>query len=214
MLFTLLTAGIIGMSFARLTILVFDMAEDESPGVIEHRLTLTDQIMCAMPKPGVVIAPDDAASGGVFAPAKWPAASLPYWFGPMCGSALYSPCYDGEMSKDALSKLIDLGPETPTKDDAREAVSRDAECYICFDRDADSVFLPCGHSGTCYRCAIENTARCETCPCCRKVVEQVVTYDGSKPTKTEGGRITFPVTGPRKQTKFHAPPVCATSLAQ
>ena len=59
----------------------------------------------------------------------------------------------------------------------------------------DSVHLPCGHAGICYSCAIENVARCETCPCCRAAVDQVVVYDRAS-RRTRGKDAIFRVVGP------------------
>ena len=79
--------------------------------------------------------------------------------------------------------------------DAVDAVDAAGLCYICCDRPMDSVLLPCGHSGACYACAVENVARTELCPCCRGAVDQIVVYDPAS-RKDEDGNAVFRVVGP------------------
>lgn len=103
--------------------------------------------------------------------------------------------FDDDNSTEPASRA-----KTDEADDAVDAPRRHQgtsdECYICFDRAMNSVLLPCGHSGTCYECAIENVARCESCPCCRHSVNQVVVYDPMSRTRRPDGTTSFPVIGP------------------
>lgn len=47
------------------------------------------------------------------------------------------------------------------------------ECKICYDNEADIVFLPCGHLTTCETCA----SRVRTCPICRSYIHnKIKTY--------------------------------------
>ena len=48
-------------------------------------------------------------------------------------------------------------------------VDDDAVCVICFDNPPDSVFMPCGHAGICYECAVDLYKNSESCYLCRKV---------------------------------------------
>ena len=42
-------------------------------------------------------------------------------------------------------------------------------CMVCFENQADSVFLECGHGGICYNCAIDICKKSNECHLCRKV---------------------------------------------
>ena len=72
-----------------------------------------------------------------------------------------------------------------------------AECWVCFEGDAEAVLLHCGHAGLCLSCA-ENLWRTRApCPMCREPIEviarigEAVTVDGKVlvapqlPTTTE-----------------------------
>lgn len=49
----------------------------------------------------------------------------------------------------------------------------DRECKICYDNEADIVFLPCGHLTTCATCA----TRVRSCPICRSHIHnKIKTY--------------------------------------
>ena len=45
-------------------------------------------------------------------------------------------------------------------------------CTICWEKEIDAVFLPCGHLSTCEECARQ--MQNHDCPLCRKTVKQVV----------------------------------------
>ncbi len=55
-------------------------------------------------------------------------------------------------------------------------------CIICYDQPSSCVFLECGHSGFCRRCANLLFVRppCE-CPTCRQAIEQVVELEEVRP---------------------------------
>lgn len=44
-----------------------------------------------------------------------------------------------------------------------------ANCVICFENDPDSVYLPCGHGGICYECAMDVMKKTGECYLCRYV---------------------------------------------
>ena len=48
----------------------------------------------------------------------------------------------------------------------------DDECKICFDKDIDSVFVPCGHVLACFSCAIS----VKKCPICKRSCKALKTY--------------------------------------
>jgi len=43
-------------------------------------------------------------------------------------------------------------------------------CKICFEKESNSVLLPCNHSSLCYECASSITI----CPICREEVSQII----------------------------------------
>lgn len=42
-------------------------------------------------------------------------------------------------------------------------------CGVCFANEPDSVYMPCGHGGICYDCAIDIWKSSDECYLCRKV---------------------------------------------
>lgn len=42
-------------------------------------------------------------------------------------------------------------------------------CSVCFDKGSDSVYMPCGHGGLCFNCAIEIWKKSDDCYLCREV---------------------------------------------
>ena len=52
-----------------------------------------------------------------------------------------------------------------------------SECTICFDNLSDAIFLPCGHGGLCYSCAVRVLKMNTSCSLCRKAVIQVLRVD-------------------------------------
>lgn len=62
-----------------------------------------------------------------------------------------------------LSKLQKKPPQVESH------TSEEASCKICFTRDCDAAFYPCGHMA-CHYCA----TRCENCPLCRKRITEIV----------------------------------------
>ena len=49
-------------------------------------------------------------------------------------------------------------------------VAKESECKVCFERNMDAVFIPCGHVAACFPCASKMTQ----CPICRSDVDRVV----------------------------------------
>jgi hypothetical protein len=47
-------------------------------------------------------------------------------------------------------------------------------CYVCYDTDADTVLLSCGHGGLCVECAARLWRSDRRCPLCRRGVHQYV----------------------------------------
>ena len=45
----------------------------------------------------------------------------------------------------------------------------EAMCEVCYGNPPDSVYMPCGHGGMCYDCAIDIWKKSDDCYLCRKV---------------------------------------------
>jgi hypothetical protein len=52
-----------------------------------------------------------------------------------------------------------------------------ALCNVCFDSDADSIFMPCSHGGLCLKCSYDIWKKTNECYICRNVVEYILRYD-------------------------------------
>lgn len=200
-----------GAALARLSYLVFEIRFDYSGSDQENmdsRIAQLDKLMRALTKPRIVVAAGDNVSDGeevvVFKAEKWPSISVAdLVFGeyrPQCEECETSPCCalpveDGAVPPIKEARYSKKRPPCAAK------VGASGDCYICFEHDATSVMLPCGHSGLCYPCAIENMSRCETCPCCRRAVDQVVVFDRASRHTAEGGRVAYRVIGPGARKK-------------
>ena len=59
-------------------------------------------------------------------------------------------------------------------------------CWLCFEGEADSVILHCGHAGICFSCAERLWRRRQPCPMCRNAITLVakvgdeMTIDGKR----------------------------------
>ena len=65
--------------------------------------------------------------------------------------------------------------EDATRDDTNNS---DKACYVCFDADASTVLLACGHQGLCAACAARLWRIDRRCPLCRRRVNGVVFLTG------------------------------------
>ena len=50
--------------------------------------------------------------------------------------------------------------------------NNDRSCTICFECPINTVFIPCGHSISCEKCAFKNSLK--NCPMCRKTLQQKI----------------------------------------
>ena len=107
--------------------------------------------------------------------------------GPAYGALSFFLCGGGE--EDAPKR-----PPLPLVDEVPLAAAREP-CAICCEATADAAFLPCGHVGLCYPCALGVKARGQPCPYCRTPCSQILTVDRGT-TVLSGGRACFRVTGP------------------
>lgn len=52
-------------------------------------------------------------------------------------------------------------------------VKPEGKCLICYDKDADIMIYPCGHSKICKRCITDFMKESNKCPMCRELIEKV-----------------------------------------
>ena len=221
MVLPVLTAAAMGAGLARLTFLMLDLFEDEAtPEGMDARIAALDQLMRRLVKPKTIeTSCENDDSTGVYKPKEWPTLTVRDLLSSEvennCGPCVQSredeeegPVRFVKASQFTSKLLTDEGAverrpcatsTAAAAAAAASAASRDdgdeGNCYICFERNSNSILLPCGHSGVCYQCAIENVARCETCPCCRHSVNQVVVYDRDS-VRRDGDSLVYSVIGP------------------
>mmetsp|Transcript_31650 Transcript_31650/g.28784 ORF Transcript_31650/g.28784 Transcript_31650/m.28784 type:complete len:82 (-) Transcript_31650:50-295(-) len=53
-------------------------------------------------------------------------------------------------------------------------------CFVCYEREANTLFLNCGHGGMCYECAETCWKKQNGCSTCRKKIEKMVTLETVK----------------------------------
>ena len=58
-------------------------------------------------------------------------------------------------------------------------------CNVCFGKDADTIFMECGHGGLCLQCAYDIWGNSDECYLCRETIDYVVRYD----TKAKKGDL-------------------------
>lgn len=50
-------------------------------------------------------------------------------------------------------------------------------CNVCFGKDADTIFMECGHGGLCLQCAYDILGTSDECYLCRENIDYMVRYD-------------------------------------
>ena len=90
-------------------------------------------------------------------------------------------CYSDTYSSDAVSSSTIKSNKYDIMTKLKSKLSRDRKeendeyaCIICADRKKLVVLLPCEHINHCVECAIASIGVDNTCPVCRKTVEDVV----------------------------------------
>ncbi|EHB10133.1 E3 ubiquitin-protein ligase LRSAM1 [Heterocephalus glaber] len=71
----------------------------------------------------------------------------------------------GEVLEALEPPTVPVRPSAPPEEDRELPVS---ECVVCLEREAQTVFLPCGHVCCCQQCC----QPLRTCPLCRQDIEQ------------------------------------------
>lgn len=67
-------------------------------------------------------------------------------------------------------------PKDKTKHDFIEQAEKKPICSICFDSDANTAVVPCGHSNFCYECISSHhvNSQNKVCPICRNEIMMIV----------------------------------------
>ena len=72
--------------------------------------------------------------------------------------------------------VLSIGPPARSESDPTELLKENERlreerlCRICYDREANIVFVPCGHLATCGNCA----SAFRDCPVCRAPIQHAV----------------------------------------
>lgn len=74
--------------------------------------------------------------------------------------------------REAVGDFINMRKAAYNPDRAQD----DAEtlCFICYQKNADSVFMNCGHGGVCFDCAQETWRKRAKCVTCREVIREIL----------------------------------------
>lgn len=63
---------------------------------------------------------------------------------------------------------------TELKDQFAQLAKKSSKwCVVCFEKENDYTFLPCGHKCMCKDCALRTQRRYQTCPYCRERITKV-----------------------------------------
>ena len=64
-------------------------------------------------------------------------------------------------------------------------------CFICVDKEANGVIMPCGHGGMCFRCGLILARKVgeKICPICRAKIGEVLKIDGRASESTADGKL-------------------------
>jgi Zinc finger, C3HC4 type (RING finger) len=76
--------------------------------------------------------------------------------------------FEGKKSKEEITSRV--GAKNKEKDLGLE--SREV-CFICCEIEANSVFFPCGHGGTCWDCAKSVWKKSGSCHICKQVIFKI-----------------------------------------
>jgi hypothetical protein len=76
----------------------------------------------------------------------------------------------GIRKKPNAREINEIINDRTEKDSDKLQQSAMLDCIICLDKKVESFFLPCGHSGSCYSCAISLLKSTAVCHLCRQVI--------------------------------------------
>mmetsp|Transcript_68047 Transcript_68047/g.148334 ORF Transcript_68047/g.148334 Transcript_68047/m.148334 type:complete len:815 (-) Transcript_68047:352-2796(-) len=75
-----------------------------------------------------------------------------------------------------IAEIEEVKEEVPTPPPPPPPPPAKPECSICFEMEADTVLVPCGHAATCYTCAESVNQGNKQCPICRVEFDSFVRY--------------------------------------
>lgn len=84
-----------------------------------------------------------------------------------------SPVYSKQPPRqDSSNNIKETQPRTRTANPLPQDDQTDDNCIVCMELKKDSVLIPCGHLGICFKCANRCKETSTTCPVCRvKIIE-------------------------------------------
>jgi hypothetical protein len=91
-------------------------------------------------------------------------------------------------------------------EEGRQTIEEDDNqcCYICMSDEQNAVFMPCGHGGVCYECAInawkKKQSAAPSCPQCRLPVSQILRL-GKTVRRQDGSELVSVVGGTAEERK-------------
>lgn len=85
-----------------------------------------------------------------------------------------SPVYSKQPPRQGSSnKIKQTQPRTRTANPLPQDDQTDDNCIVCMELKKDSVLIPCGHLGICFKCANRCKETSKTCPVCREKITEV-----------------------------------------
>ncbi|XP_029189601.2 tumor susceptibility gene 101 protein-like [Acropora millepora] len=86
-----------------------------------------------------------------------------------------SPVYSKRPPRqDSSNKIKETQPRTTTANPLpQDDQTDDNYCIVCMELRKDSVLIPCGHLGICFKCANRCKETSKTCPVCREKITEV-----------------------------------------
>ncbi|XP_015778988.1 PREDICTED: protein ELC-like [Acropora digitifera] len=75
--------------------------------------------------------------------------------------------------QNSSNNVKETQPRTRTTNPLPRDNQTDDSCIVCMELKKDSVLMPCGHLGICFKCANRCKETSKTCPVCRKEIIEV-----------------------------------------
>ena len=118
----------------------------------------------------------------------WTAAAGDVMSGTAISIRARSSTKDGQLSDaDAAEQKAPL-LSADTEHERLKGPGASMDCQACFDREADTVLLECGHRFFCYECAKNWLSTKKTCPVCNQVPVKLIRTDSNvAPSSGEDG---------------------------
>ena len=98
------------------------------------------------------------------------------------------------------STRIDISSDSMPDKEANDIDTKQGEkatentlplCFVCVDKEADGVIMPCGHGGLCFRCGLILARKVgdKICPICRSNITEVLKIDAHASEPTADGKL-------------------------